>query len=145
MQLYGKMAANAVAAMSYLAEAYGPERRSVATNDIARDREISRPLVGKILTTLSQAGLVVGIPGPKGGFALAMPPEEIALYAIVKEFDRMDRPVSCPFGQNWCGNNAPCPLHDQLAKFHEQAREFLESTSLGVFSEARKTDLKGEV
>jgi Rrf2 family protein len=138
------MAANAVAAMSYLAEAYGHEKRPVATNDIALDREISRPLVAKILTTLSTVGLVAGIPGPKGGFALAMPPAEITLFAIVKEFDRMDRPVSCPFGQNWCGNNAPCPLHDQLAKFHEQAREFLESTSLAVFSKARKTDRKGE-
>jgi Rrf2 family iron-sulfur cluster assembly transcriptional regulator len=143
MQLYGKMAANAVAAMSYLAEAYGPDKRPVATLDIVQAREISRPLVGKILTTLSQEGLVVGSPGPKGGFALAKPPGEISLYTIVREFDRVDRPVSCPFGPSWCGNHAPCPLHDQLVTFYEQAREFLEKTSLDVFSKTSKTDRKG--
>lgn len=36
MQIYGKMAGNAVAAMSYLAEVYGPEGRAVASLDIVR-------------------------------------------------------------------------------------------------------------
>lgn len=134
MQLYGKMAANAVAAMSYLAGAYGAEGRWVASIDIAREREISRPLLGKILTTLSQAGLVLGSPGPRGGYALAKPPGEISLLEIVRHFDRVDRLISCPFGPNWCGKKAPCPLHDQLAELHAQARHFLEQTTLDVFS-----------
>jgi Rrf2 family protein len=134
MQIYGKMAANAVAAMSYLAEVYVPEGMPVATIDISRQRQISRPLVGKILTTLSQAGLVVGSPGPKGGYALAKQPGEISLQEIVREFERLDRPVSCPFGPNWCGRQAPCPLHEKLIEFHKHAREFLEQTHLDVFS-----------
>jgi Rrf2 family protein len=133
MQIYGKMAADAVAAMSYLAEAYGPEGRRVASADIAHARGISRPLLGKILTTLSQAGLVLGSPGPHGGYALAKPPGEISLFAIVREFDRVDRLIRCPFGPNWCGDREPCPLHDQLAELHAQARQFLEQTYLDVF------------
>ncbi|MGC9451264.1 MAG: RrF2 family transcriptional regulator [Oceanipulchritudo sp.] len=138
------MAANAVAAMSYLAEAYGPEKRSVASMDIAREREISRPLLGKILTTLSQAGLVVGSPGPNGGYALAKEPKEISLHEIVREFEPVQRPVSCPFGPNWCGNHEPCPLHDQLAELHARAGQFLEQTTLDVFSTASASQ-PGEV
>ena len=136
MQLYGKMAGTAVAAMSYLAEAYEPEGPQVASVDISREREISRPLLGKILTTLSQAGLVRGSPGPRGGYALAKPPGDIPLLAIVREFERMDRPPSCPFGPRWCGNRAPCPLHDHLVEMHKRGQAFLEQTSLEVFIKA---------
>jgi Rrf2 family protein len=144
MQLYGKMAANAVAAMSYLAEAYKPDGRRVASLDIALAREISRPLLGKILTTLSQADLVLGSRGPNGGYALSRPPQEIPLVAIVREFERVDRPPGCPFGPNWCGHEAPCPLHDKLMELHQQSRQFLEQTNLAVFSKLPASAHKGE-
>lgn len=144
MQIYGKMAANAVAAMSYLAEEYGPEGVWVASADIAGKRNISRPLLGKILTTLSQAGLVVGAPGPKGGYALAKSPEAINLQQIVQEFESVQRPVTCPFGPHWCGNHEPCPLHGQLSELHAQAGEFLKQTTLDVFTH-EAAGLAGEV
>jgi len=140
MRIYGKMAANAVAAMSYLAESYADKGQPVATLEIANKREISRPLLGKVLTTLSQAGLVKGSPGPKGGFALTKHPSEISLASIVKEFEPTDRPLACPFGPNYCGNHAPCPLHDELAAFRAKEKEFLEDTDLSVFQYANSLE-----
>lgn len=136
MQVYGKMAGNAVAAMSYLAERYEAEGGvSVGSAEIVERRGISRPLVGKILTQLSQVGLVEGVPGPRGGYRLARAPEAISLYEIVSEFERVDRLVSCPFGAHWCGNEAPCPLHERLVWLQGQAVDFLRGTSLSVFRE----------
>ncbi|MFO7725272.1 MAG: Rrf2 family transcriptional regulator [Oceanipulchritudo sp.] len=144
---YGKTAANAVAAMSYLAQSHGDPPRKVNSAEISRERGISKALVAKILTILSQAGLVAGSPGPGGGYYLARDPEKICLFDIIEHFERTDQPVSCPFGPEWCGNKAPCPLHDKILELNRQAEEFLRSNRLSAFSprahleaEMEKTD-----
>lgn len=130
---YGKTAGNAVAAMSYLAEAWEQQRR-ISTAEIAAIRGLSRPLVAKLLVTLSQHGLLTGSSGPRGGYCLARDPSEITLLEVVTPFERLDRPVNCPFGPHWCGNHEPCPLHDEMVRLTEEARGFLSRTRLAVFT-----------
>ena len=130
---YGKTASNAIAAMSFLAEIHGVEGARASSAAISENRRISKPLVAKVLTILSQAGLVGGSPGPGGGYYLARPPEEIHLIEIVRLFEKTDTESRCPFGPHWCGNEDPCPLHDQLISLSEVGRRFLEETTLAVF------------
>jgi len=131
---YGKSTQNAIAAMSRLALGYGRDER-LSSGDIARERDLPQTLVAKLLTNLSQAGLVTGSPGPGGGYALAKHPEQISLQEIASVFERSDARVICPFGPNWCGNNDPCPLHDQLMQMNDQFEAFLRDTTLKVFVE----------
>jgi Rrf2 family protein len=130
---YGKTASHAVAAMSYLAEGSSDPAFRASSGSISNNRDISKALVAKVLTVLSQAGLVGGAPGPGGGYYLARPAKEIALIDIVRLFEKTDESDRCPFGPHWCGNNDPCPLHDQMAALRESGRRFLEETSLEVF------------
>ncbi len=133
MTPYGKTAQNAIAAMSRLAEAYA-EKHLLSSIDIARDRHLAQTLVAKLLTMLSQAGLVVGERGPGGGYRLALAPGKISLFDIVSVFERMENRIVCPFGPEWCGNKDPCPLHDTYVQFDEQFDSFLKQTKLNVFS-----------
>jgi Rrf2 family iron-sulfur cluster assembly transcriptional regulator len=74
MTPYGKTAQTAIAAVSRLAEVYDPARRvKLNSADIAGHRHLPQPVVSKVLTTLSQAGIVSGSPGPGGGYWLACP------------------------------------------------------------------------
>ena len=130
---YGKTASNAIAAMSYLAERHGIQDAKASSAAISDDRKISKPLVAKVLTILSQADLVAGSPGPGGGYFLARPPEEIRLIEIVRLFEKTDTDSRCPFGPHWCGNEEPCPLHDQLISLRDVGQRFLEETTLAVF------------
>ena len=130
---YGKTASNAIAAMSFLAEIHGVEGARASSAAIAKDRRISKPLVAKVLTILSQAGLVGGSPGPGGGYYLARAPGDIRLIEIVRHFEKADTESRCPFGPHWCGNEDPCPLHDQLMSLKEVGQNFLENTTLKVF------------
>ena len=57
---------------------------------IAEHRKLMKPVVAKVLTVLSQAGLVTGSPGPNGGYRLAKPPEQISLYDISIHFDQLE-------------------------------------------------------
>ena len=133
MLKYGKTAQNAISAMSLLAEVYDSGATKLSSLDIADRRQLSKPLVAKLLVVLSQAGLVDGTRGPKGGYWLAKKPEEIVLLDIVVLFEKMGDRTRCPFGPDWCGNREPCPLHDTLLKFDDQLMDFLEQTNLAVF------------
>ncbi len=131
MFIYGKMAANAIAVMSYLAA--HPEEQA-GSGEIARARHLSRPLTAKLLTRLATAGLVAGRPGPGGGYRLAKAPEAISLADIVRLFESGALPSLCPFGPGWCGKKEPCPLHDAIAQMVERNLAFVESTHLSIFA-----------
>ncbi len=131
MFIYGKMAANAIAVMSYLAS--NPDVQA-GSGEIAQARGLSKALTAKILTKLATAGYVSGRPGPGGGYRLARPPGEISLADIVRQFEQSALPSLCPFGSNWCGVKDPCPLHDAIAELVEHNRRFIETTRLSVFT-----------
>ncbi len=122
--------------MSYLAEVFDGGETKLSSHDIALHRKLSQPLVAKMLVVLSQSGLVDGSRGPGGGYWLAKDPALITLQEIVSQFEKADTRTFCPFGPNWCGNEDPCPLHDQLLALDDQLTRFLSETSLGVFAKS---------
>jgi Rrf2 family protein len=131
MFVYGKTSANAIAVMSYLAA--DPKRRA-GSAEIAKERGISKALTAKLLTQLAAAGLVMGQPGPGGGYTLAKPAGNVSLMDIAELFEQTNQPTLCPFGHNWCGVGNPCPLHDEITQVMEANRGFMEKTRLSVFS-----------
>ena len=137
MFTYSKLAQAAIAAISYLATA-APETRLVGSAEIAGARELSRPVVAKILTILSREGIVAGTPGPSGGYRLARPPAEISLLDVIKVFEDSEDRVMCPFGPHWCGNGPKCPLHDAFVEMQQQTLDRLASETLGQFEPSRQ-------
>ncbi len=129
---YGKTTQTAIAAVSRLAEVYDLQQQ-LSSHQIAADRQLPQTLVAKLLTTLSQEGLVSSVRGPGGGYALARPPGRISLHDVVQVFERQDGRVFCPFGPHWCGNNDPCPLHDDYTAFSQQFLAWLQQTTLACF------------
>lgn len=129
----GKTSHNAIAAMSYLAERYEMGEKPVSSLEIAEARGLPKPIVAKILTTLSRAGYIKGCPGPHGGYSLAIPPGELTLHDVVSRFEEPGAPVMCPFGPDWCGKRNPCPLHDEILKLGETMDRFLRENDFGMF------------
>ncbi len=134
---YGKTTQTAISAMSRLAEVYA-DGQQLSSHEVARAREIPQTLAAKLLTTLSQAGLVAGSRGPGGGYSLAKPPDQINLLDIVMVFERPEGNTLCPFGPHWCGTGDPCPLHDDYTAFTEDFNSWLSSTTLAVFTKQAK-------
>lgn len=130
MFFYGKMAADAIAVASYVAQHPG---RLCGSSEISENRNISRALTAKLLVRLSTAGITEGRPGPGGGYKLARKAEDISLHQIVELFEQTDTISICPFGHGWCGTGEPCPLHDTLVGMVENNRKFLETTRLSIF------------
>lgn len=127
-----KTTQNAIAAMSRLAQIYNDPSHFAASKEIAESRNLPVPAVAKILTELSRGGLVIGAPGPGGGYRLARKPEEISLMDVVVLFERTNY-STCPFGPEWCGNGDPCPLHHSLVAMNQIFDDYLRNTTLAVF------------
>ncbi len=137
---YGKMSANAVAAVSALAERY-PEKVRLSSLEIAKNRNLSQPLVAKVLTILSQHGLVEGSRGPGGGYRLTRHPKNITVLDIVELFEGHRDTNSCPFGPGWCGVGEKCPLHDTLERMVDSAAKTLGQETFDSFIERPKGSL----
>lgn len=130
----GKTAQNAIAIISYLAECYCNEAGPVSSKQAGEARNISKALTAKILTTLSSFGFVTGAKGPGGGYSLAKAPETITLMDVVRCFELQNYEMMCPIGEGWCGNNEPCPLHDQIQEIRVKTEEFLCESNFGGFT-----------
>ena len=134
----GKTAQTAISAMSLLAERYDAGTTRLSSEDVATARQLPKPLVAKVLSILSTAGLVNGTRGPGGGYWLAKPPREIALVDICSCFQKGAEALMCPFGPGWCGNGDPCPMHDAIVEMSRQWEEYMERTTLALFQPKKR-------
>ncbi len=131
--MYGKQTETAIAAMSRLAEVWDGGKTRLSAVEVADARGLPRAMVGKLLATLSQARLVIGAPGPGGGYALARVPKDICLADVAKLFEREDHSDLCPFGGGVCGVGAPCAIHDRLVRMQASVRKLLTETTFETF------------
>jgi len=138
--MYGKQTETAIAALSRLAEVWDGGRTRLSAGDIADQRGLPRAMVAKILSTLSQAGLVQGSPGPGGGYALSREPKDISLRDAHELFEREDDSSNCPFGGGVCGTGDPCAMHDRLRAMQGAVRQLLDETTLEIFRKAVQED-----
>ncbi|MGI9473632.1 MAG: RrF2 family transcriptional regulator [Rubripirellula sp.] len=131
--MYGKATETAIAAMSRLAEAYDGGVTRLSATEIAQSRGLQRPFLGKILSSLSQAGLIEGTRGPGGGFTFTRPPKEVTLYEVYAVFEREETSKHCPFGGGICGTDDNCPLHDRMEAVDRAMDKVLHKTDFDVF------------
>ncbi|MCE9619648.1 MAG: Rrf2 family transcriptional regulator [Planctomycetes bacterium] len=134
--MYGKQTERAISALSYLAEVWDGGKTRLSAVQIAQERSLPKAMVAKILTTLSQAGLVVGSTGPGGGYALAKPPIDIKFHQVFELFERENKSHLCPFGGGVCGVGENCALHDSLVATQVNIRKFLQETTFEIFRHA---------
>ena len=128
--MYGKQTETAIAAVGYLAELWrGATTRRVSAADIADARGLQRPFVAKLLSALSQAGVVSGSPGPGGGYALAKPPADIRLRDVWLVFERPDAAR-----EDQAGPAAEASaLQQRIQRVHDAVDELLDETTFEVF------------
>jgi Rrf2 family iron-sulfur cluster assembly transcriptional regulator len=132
-----KATQHAIAAVSRLAEVHHEPGVRLSAADIAESRGLRKPVAAKILSILAQGGLVVGSPGPGGGYRLARAPDQVSLWDVVRLFEGETK-MGCPYGPDWCGNNSPCPLHDSLMAICDVVASYLRATRFDAFARQQR-------
>jgi Rrf2 family transcriptional regulator, nitric oxide-sensitive transcriptional repressor len=104
----------ALRAMSWMA--LTPDDR-VPSSLLAEKTQVPSDYLSKVLQLLSEAGMIEGRRGVRGGYRLSKKPNKIKLLDIINAVSRdemqLKRIESCPLGLS---NHAPhlCPLHHTM-------------------------------
>ncbi len=121
----------AVTAMMDLAihDGQGP----VTLADISACQGISLSYLEQIFARLRRKGLIRGTRGPRGGYRLARPPEEITIADIISAVNEPLDNTRCGGKQN-CQDGAPCLTHELWSELSRQIYEFLDGITLAEFA-----------
>lgn len=88
--------------------------QSESAERLAEATQVPRRYLHKVLQDLVQGGLVHSQPGPGGGYALQVPPEQVTILDVVNAVAPLERIRKCPLGL--ASHTSLCPLHTELDK-----------------------------
>lgn len=123
----------------YLADTTG-KPVTASTRDLADMQGVSAEYLAKIFTKLHQAGIVVGVEGSGGGFALARTPEKISVLDVIVAIDGKKPLFDCREVRLGCalfGSSAPqwarkgvCSIHAVMLEAEARMRTVLATHTL---------------
>ena len=116
----------AIRAMGFLAsqDTDGP----ILTSLVAKEMDIPRNFLSKILNRLVQAELIHATRGRNGGVQLARPGSEILLHEVVDLFMKINDYKKCFLGLPRCDGG--CGLHLRWRIISEQFEKMLKDTTI---------------
>ena len=124
----------AVTAMLDLA--FHSQTKPVTLIEIAARQTISLSYLEQLFARLRQAGMVVGIRGPGGGYKLNRPATQINIADIIAAVDEPLDSTKCG-GEGNCQDQKACLTHDLWMGLSEHIRDYLTDISLGDLLERK--------
>ena len=117
----------ALRAVYHIAESDGDGPVRVA--DVAHALGVPRNYLSKTLHQLARAQVLHSTRGPRGGFRLAAPPEQITLADVVGPFLPAEG-RACVLGRARCSDATPCAAHHRWKLVAERMRTFFGETTV---------------
>ena len=116
-----------------------PPDRALTAARLAEFHEVPPHYLAKHLQALVRAGVLVSVPGPKGGFRLARPAAEISLLEVVEAIDGAAPAFRCTEirqrGPAACGRPSayriPCSITTAMRRADDAWKAALEEQSVG--------------
>lgn len=92
--------------------------------------KLSDKYLKRILTTLSNHGIITSIQGRYGGYVLNKEVTEIKLYDIIKAVENIEKYFGCVLGFEQCSDVNPCSLHLKWIPVRNELYSFLNKTTM---------------
>ena len=118
----------AVRAIAFIAK---HKSELVTAGQLARELNIPRPFLRKLLQKLNKHKLLTSYKGKDGGFELAVPPESIHLTDLIRIFQGNFRINECLFKKKICPNVRMCGLKHRIDGIEKRVARELESITIG--------------
>lgn len=142
---------NALHSLFYMVDL--PPQKTIAIKEIARLNGIAEPYLSKVFSKLRQAGLVRSVPGVRGGYELAKPPEDISFWDVIAaiegpsyffrctEIRRQDIFVDDPAALS---SACPCLIKVVIHDAEDAMRDSLKAKSLAWLHASAREDFTEE-
>ncbi len=155
MAFYGASVEYALHTMVVLSEV--PDGVNASARDLAEFQKLPLAFIQKTLTQLSAAGLISGMEGVKGGWALALPPNQITLLAVAEAVQPCNSLFNCREIRRHCAlwhNDTPpksaitgiCSIHVAMLSAEAAMKKELKSQTIEAISNqvAAKTEITAD-
>jgi Rrf2 family protein len=106
----------------------------VRVDQISAALGIPRNYLSKVMHVLARTGVLRSSRGPRGGFVLALPAEEITLAEVIAPFDPLED--RCLLMRRHCSDQNPCIAHSHWREVAVRLRGFFRQTTVGDLVEA---------
>lgn len=110
--------------------ARAPEDTLVTRHAVAQATSAPASVLAQALALLVRAGLLIARAGPRGGYRLARPADELSIYEIVIAIDSDEHDERCVLREAACSWEGACPFHGFLVNAQEQFLDTLRATTL---------------
>lgn len=114
-----------------MAQMAGDPERVFSAADLAGTLGLGTPTVSKVLKVLNRHALVKSVRGARGGYALARPPDEIALASIIDAMEEQPFGLTeCSAVAGLCGIESGCRIRQNWLRINAVVRRALEDVRL---------------
>ncbi len=125
-----------------------PPGATLPTRSLAEYHGLSETYLSKHLQALSNARIIESVPGPRGGYRLVRPPEEITLLEVVEAIDGREPLVRCteirqrgPLAREPEAYRLPCGIHVAMARAEKAWREALRAQTIADINAQYQRDV----
>lgn len=116
----------------------GNARKVAMVDEIAKERDVPKSFLAKILQKLKRAKLVESFRGVKGGFRLARDPSGISLLDVIEAIQGGVGVNICTVDDQACDRSAECVVHPIWKKMRSAIEVSLREHDLRTLAEAEK-------
>lgn len=117
----------AIRVMVYLAN---HQEELYSVNQLHQILHIPYKYLGRLMNTLSRAGLVEVVQGKYGGYRLNPDRQNVYLYEIIGVVEGLENYERCVLGFENCADENPCPLHQFWLQHREGIKNLIYNTQL---------------
>ncbi|MEX1183248.1 MAG: Rrf2 family transcriptional regulator [Gemmatimonadota bacterium] len=132
--MLNQSADHALRAVLFVAQRGGA--RACTARAIAAAIGVPHNYLGKVLNTLTSAGVLTSSRGPRGGFRLANGAALMTIADVAGPFQRLPERRVCLLGDRPCDPTLPCAAHRQWQTMADQVTGFFRTTTIASMLDA---------
>jgi len=99
--------------------------------EIARQMDIPKHYLAKILQRLVREGIVESVRGVKGGYSLLCSSDQITLFDIITTIQGSAPINVCALDRQKCGLSSSCAVHPVWVEIRKDVEKRLKSETIG--------------
>lgn len=107
-----------------------PNGSRVPAARISRVLDVPENYLSKTLNRLAREGVLESTRGPRGGFRLAVPADELTLLEVLDPFESLGPERPCLLGREHCDTESPCAAHHKWLKIARELQHFFGDTTV---------------
>jgi Rrf2 family protein len=108
------------------------------TDEIAKEQDIPKPFLKKIIQSLRVAGFIKSAKGQKGGISLNVKKEDLTVREVIEKIEGPLFLNECLICQGTCPRDEVCPLHEMWQKGQKAVLEVLDSYRFDILVQRHK-------